>query len=611
MPKRVVGCVVAAAAAVALVPGAVFAAQPYSGSAITATLTVSVNPNALLTLPGSDIPASVSSLLGGTLPNLSAQVNASHATATRSGSAADLSAGHADVTPLALDVSSVSTLLGNIDSALQALWGQVSLTALQATQTALQTLTSDTTVMAQLSPSLASDLTTLEGQLSSLAAQLTALPNVLPAAIDQLEGLLANVTRGLTADLDSAHPDGQNSTAVAVTVPPSAPLPSLVQSAPEVANLTPFSATAVNAAGATQFGASGPQAAGTEGASSIDVAPVMDLTSLANDLVTLRSTLQQVQGSINTITPLLGPVSAIIALALPGGLDLTTLLVQVTSALGPVGDLVTMVQNIALNGAMVCNDLGTGACSLGSTSVTPRGAGIDATATSKVVQLQVLPMDQALAAAVNAAAGTPLLEVDGLQAGTDAYIDGSNGTQTATSSLTDLSIAGTQVVKNGQIQGAALSGSPCQPDASNLPSTLVPGEPMTFCIATPVGDVSAIVTLGQSQTTYTAGSHRSVSLTELEVRLLNGAPDGSSAPITTLGTTQAGTIATVDMGSVSSEVLGASLVPTSQGSSNVVMEQTGMFGPGSLLFGFGLLGGGALLRRVCSPARRREGQRGD
>lgn len=606
MPKRVVGCVVAAAAAIALVPGTVFAAQPYTGQAITATLTVSVDPNALLTLPASDIPASVSSLLGGTLPNLSAQVNASHAVGTRSGTAADLSVGHADVTPLSLNVSSVTTLLGNLDSALQSLWGQVSLTALQTTQSALQTVTGDATVMGLLSPTLASDLTTLEGQLSSLAAQVSALPNVLPAAIDQLEALLSNVTRGLTADLDSAHPDGQNSTALAVTVPPSAPLPSLVPSAPEVANLTPFSAVAVNAAGAQQFGVSGPQAAGSEGASSIDVAPVMNLTSLSNDLVTLQSTLQQVQTSINTITPLLGAAAAIIAQALPGGLDLSTLGSQVTAALTPVSDLVTLVQNIALNGAMVCNDLGTGSCSLGSTSVTPRGAGIDATATSKVVQLQVLPMDQKMATALGSTVGTPLLEVDGLQASTDAYIDGSNGTQTATSTLTDLSIAGTAVVKNGQIQGAALSSSPCQPNPSQLPPALAPGEPMTFCIATPAGDVSAIVTLGQSQTTYTASTHRSVSLTELEVRLVNGAPDGTTAPITTLGTTQAGTIATVDLGSVSSEVLGAgTLVPTSQNGSNVVMEQTGMFGPGSLFFGFGLLGGGAVLRRVSGRPRRR------
>jgi hypothetical protein len=244
--------------------------------------------------------------------------------------------------------------------------------------------------------------------------------------------------------------------------------------------------------------------------------------------------------------------------------------------------------------------------------VVPQGAGVHAIATSKVVDLAVLPMSPKLATAIGApaATGTPLLDVQGLQATSDSFIDGSNGNQTTSSSLTHLAIAGVTVIDNGQIIQQSLSGSACQPNPSSLPSGLPVGMPMTLCLATPTGDVTVIITVGTPQSTYSGATHRAISLTKAEIRLLNGAPDGTH-PLTALGATQVGTIASVDMGAVSSEVMGISssgsggLVPASQGGSNVVMSQTGMFGPGSLVIGFALLGGAFLLRRASGRSRGR------
>jgi hypothetical protein len=606
MAKRVVGCIVAGAAAFALMPAAVLADQPFSGSASTATLSVSIDPNALLTLPSADIPAQVSSLLVSTLPTINAQVDGAHSTGTRSGTAADLSAGHADVTPISLQLSSLNTMLGNLDSALQTLWGDVKIPALQATLADVATITGNVAVMAALPPTLASELGAFNTQLSTLNHEIATLPDVLPQAIDELEGLIANATQGLTADLNSAHPTGQNSSALSVTVPPAVPLPPLVPSLPVVASLTPFSAVAVNAAGAHALGASGPQAASNEGTANINIAPVMDLTGLRTALTTLQTTLQQVNSSIATIEPQLAGVAAIINPVLPGGLSLSAIASQATAALTPVNQLTSLVQALQLDGALACNDQGTLNCSLGSTSVVPQGAGVHATAISKVVDLSVLQMSPALASAIGAPAvtGTPLLDVQGLQATADSFIDGSNGDQTTSSGLTHLAIAGVAVIDNGQIIQQSLSGSSCQPNPSGLPSGIPVGEPMTLCLSTPAGDITVIITVGAPQTTYSGSAHRAISLTKAEIRLLNGAPDGTHA-LQPLGTTQAGTIASVDMGAVSSEVLGASLVPASESGSNVVMEQTGMFGSGSLVIGFGLLFGGFALRRASRRPRGR------
>jgi hypothetical protein len=618
MSRRVWASVVAAGAAVALVPCTVVAEQPSSGSASTATLSLTVSPNALLAVPSS-VAAPVAAQLQAALQPISVQIDGAHTAGTRSASAADLSAGHADVTPLSINLEPLSQLLTELHSALTGLYGQISIPALPSALADVAAITGNSTVMGLLPSQLAADLTALNQQLASLTTKLANLPSDLTTAVDALQSTLiqslgqqAKLVEGLSADLDSAHPNGQNSAQSAITVPPAVQLPPTVPTLPVVAQLAPFGATAVNAAGAHLYGVSGPQASSDESTTNLAVSPSMDLTNLQNDMAALQAVLQQVSGSISAIQPQLGAVAAIIAQALPGGLDLSTLATQVTAATTPADQLAQLAQSLQLNKLLSCNPQSSGACTIAATSVTPSGAGVHAMASSKLVDLAVLPMSSTLATALSplgAATGTPLLDVQGVQATADSFVDGDNGSQTTSSTLSHIAVAGLTVVDNGQIAKQSLSGHTCQPDVSTLPDTPPVGEPMTLCLATPGGDLTLVITVGTPQYTYTGATHRSASLSKLELRILNGAPDRSN-PVTALGATAAGPIATADMGGVTSEVLGtsATLVPTSQQGSNVVMEQTGMFGAGSLVVGFGLLGLGFGLRRASRrPTRRRGG----
>ncbi len=603
MSSRVLGGAVAALAALTLVPRTVLADQPFSGSASTTTLTVSVSPAAMLTIPSSvmsPLPQPVQNLLTAALQPITAEVDGAHSNGTRSGTANDLATGHSDVTPISLQLAPLGQLLDELHNSLTALWGGVSLPALQSTLANIATITGNSTVMGLLPPTLATQLTALNQQLSSLTTQLAAVPDVLTAAVDQLKAtLVSTLTQGLTADLNSTHPVGQNTSQAAITVPPAVTLPPLVPNLPLIAKLQPFGATAVNAAGAQQFGVSGPESATNQVTTSVDLSPALSLTSLQNALSAVQNELTLVKSSIATIAPQLSGVSAIINQALPGGLDLSALGAQVDAALAPVSQSLHLAQSLQLNDPLHCNDQGSGSCALASTSVTPQGAGVHAVTASKLIDLSLFT-GGTLGTAVGGSATTPLLDVQGLQATSDSFIDGTTGSQTTSGNLAKLVVAGVTVIDSGQISKSTLSGHTCQPDLTTLPDAIPIGQPLTVCIATPAGDVSVVLTVGAPQYTYTGASHRSASLAKAEIRLLNGAPDGTK-PLTTLGATSAGTIATVDVGSVSSEVLGASLVPASEDGSNVVMQQTGMFGPGSLLVGFGLLIGGVLLRRRTRP----------
>jgi hypothetical protein len=612
--KRVFGGVVAAAAAAVLVPATVFADGPFSGSAGAATLTVSVNPSALVTLPASVVsalPAAVQSQLTATLSQITADVDGAHATGTRSGTGADLSAGHADTTPLSVNLAPLAQLLTAFHGALTTLWGQVTMPALQSTLANVANVTGNSTVMGLLPSTLATELQALNQQLSSLVTDTaSSVPTVLTQAVDQLDAaLVASLTQGVAADLNSANPNGQSSSSPAVTVPPPVTLPPLVSTAPVLAQLAPYIATAVNAAGAKQFNVSGPQATSAESTTNIAVAPSLSLGSLQTQLAALQSVLQQVKSSIATIEPQLAGVSAIISQTLSGGLDLTTLGNQVDAATTPVTDLVQLAQSLQLNSLLSCNTLGSGSCTITSTSVTPQGEGVHANASSKLVDLSLLQTGSTLATALGTSANTALLDVQGVQATSDAFIDGSNGDQTATSSLAHIAVAGITVVDNGQIDKAALSGHVPAAVLTALPDALPGGQTTTIPVSTPAGTLTVYITLGAPQFTYTGASHRSATLTKMEIKLANGAPDGT-ATVPDLGLMGAGTMATVDLAAVSSEVLGTSstLQPAGENGSNVVMEQTGMFGPGSLFVGFGLLVGGVVLRRA---SRRRGASRAE
>jgi hypothetical protein len=466
--------------------------------------------------------------------------------------------------------------------------------------------------MGLLPSGLAAQLVALNSQLGSLSSRLASLATDATAAVDQLQVTLARqlgaqlkFVTGVQADLNAVHPTGQVQSAAALTVPPQVSLPPLVSTPPVIAQLAPFGATAVTSAGATQLGASGPQASSNESTTSLDVTPALDLTNLRSDMSAITTLLSQVSTTASAIAPQLPGVSAIINTALPGGLSLSTLIAQVNTAATPADQLNALVQALALNKMLSCRALTSGSCVIASTSITPQGSGLHALATSKLVDASVLRMDATLASAFagfGATAGTPLLDVQGVQATSDAIIDGTTSSSTASGTVTYISVAGLVVMDNGVINKQGLVGHLPQPVIDALPPTPQAGIPMPpLELQVGSGYITLEITVGATQRTYTGASHQSASIGKMQVRLLNGDSNGQR-PVQQLGATSAGPIVTMNTASVSSEVLGTStngsntLVPASDGS-NVDMGKTGVFGPAGFVVGLGLLAAGVLLRR--------------
>jgi hypothetical protein len=608
----------------ALLPIRVFADQPAgsTANASTAALSLSINPTALLSIPQSTV-AQVPQLATVLAP-VTVQIDGAHASASRTAAVADLIAGHGDATPIKLDVSSLNGLFTELHDALTSAAGAIAIPSLQSALSDVATVTGNATVMGLLPSTLRTQLIALNQQLASLNTKLAQLPvdvvasvNALLTTLAEQLGAVLSYTTGVQADIDSAHPQGASLTQSALTVPPQVALPPLLPSLPVVAQLAPFSATAANVAGAQRMGISGPQASSSESTTNIDIGPALDLTNPQNDVATVQGLLQQVISSVAIIQPQLAGVAAIIDQALPGGLNLSTLGSQVNGAVAPAGVLASLVGGLHLNRMLSCQTLGSNSCAIASTSVTPQGTGLHALATSKLVDVQALPMDATLAGALGlgGGAGTPLLDVQGVQASSDAFIDGAAGTQVATGSVTRIAVGGLAVIDNGQFNKPALQGHIPDPVWNTLPDKLPVGEPMPpLEISTPAGTLTLEVTLGQPQTTYTGAQHRSASLGQMAIHLLNGDAAGNNA-VRQLGASGAGPLVTMDTASVSSEVLGTLvnasdvLVPTTDNGSNVTMGKTGLFGPASFLLGFGLLGAGGVLRRVSGGTRGLRGRR--
>jgi hypothetical protein len=607
---------VAAAACVALLPLAAHADQPVGASANagTAALSLSIDPTALLSVPDADVqalPAGLRTLLTTALQPVTVRVDGANATASRTAATADLVSGHSDATPVSLDLASLSSLLSELHAVLSGLAGGVTVPSLQSTLSDVATLTGNSTVMALLPSGLQTQLQALNTQLAALAAKLAALPTDAVAAVDQLQATLGQqlgatlqYVTGLQADINSAHPVGQVQSSSALTVPPQVSLPPLVSTMPVIAQLAPFGATAVTAAGATHLGASGPQASSTEATTSLDVAPALDLTNLRADMAAITTLLSQVNTTATAIVPQLSGVAAIISGALPGGLSLSSLVSDVNAAAAPADQLNTLVQDVGLDRMITCQTLGTGSCVIASTSITPTGTGLHAIASSKLVDMSVLPLDATLAGALSvlgAHTGTPLLDVQGVQASSDAIIDGTTSSAQASGDVTYISVAGLVVMDHGAINTAGLAGLVPQSVLDALKNALPVGEPMVLEINTGAGFLTLQITLGSEQRTYTSAQHRNASIGKMQVVLLNGDSHGAN-PVRAFGASHAGPMVTMNTASVSSEVLGtstdgsATLVPTSSGS-NVTMGQTGLFGPAWFVVGLGLVGLGGVLRR--------------
>jgi hypothetical protein len=619
--------VMAATAALVLLPVAAHADQPvgFSANASTAALALSINPSALLSVPAADVqqlPANLRDLLTTALQPVVLNVDGATATALRTAAVADLVSGHSAATPVSLDAGPLATLFDEVHSVFRSLADSVSVPTLPSTLSDVATVTGNSTVMGLLPSGLQTQLLGLNAQLGSLSGRLASLASDATAAVDQLQVTLAQqlgaqlkFVTGVQADINAAHPTGQMQSAAAVTVPPQVSLPPLVSTLPVIAQLAPFGATAVTSAGAAQLGASGTQASSNESTTSIDVAPALSLTSLRSDMAAITTLLSQASSTASAIQSQLPGVSAIINLALPGGLSLATLIAQVNTAAAPADQLNALVQGLGLNQMLSCRALASGSCVIASTSITPQGGGLHALATSKLVDMAVLPMDATMAsvfAGLGASTGTPLLDVQGVQATTDAIVDGTTSTANASGDVTYISVAGLVVMNNGVINKAGLTGHLPPPVLNALPPTPEVGVPMPpLELQVGSGYVTLEITVGAPQRVYTGASHQSASIGKMQVRLLNGDSNGQR-PVQQFGATAAGPIVTMNTASVSSEVLGTStngtgtnggpdtLVPASDGS-NVDMGKTGVFGPGWVVVGLGMLGLGAVLRRRSRP----------
>lgn len=609
------------AALVVLSPLTVRADQPAgaTGNASTTALSLSINPTALLSVPNADVvalPPNLRSLLTAALQPVTVQVDGANGTASRAASAADLVAGHSDATPVSLNLASLGQLLSALHSVFNGLAGAVTVPSLPSTLADVTTLTGNLAVMALLPSGLQTQLQTLHTQLLTLSSRLAALATDATSAVDQLQtalaqqvGALSSYATALQADINAAHPAGQVQSSAALTVPPQVALPPLVSTMPVIAQLAPFAATAVTAAGAAQLGAGGPQASSNEATTSLSVSPALDLTNLRADMAAIATLLSQAQSTAAAIIPQLGAVAAIIAGALPGGLSLSSLTTDLAAAASPADKLNTLVQDLQLDRMLSCQTLGTGSCVIASTSITPSGSGVHAIATSKLVDMSVLPMDSGLAGALSvlgATTGTPLLDVQGVQASSDAIIDGTTSTAQASGDVTYVSVAGLVVMDHGQINSSALA--PYVPAATidKVKNGLPIGEPTSIPITTPAGVLTLEITLGAEQRVYTGAQHQSASIGKMQVRLINGDGNGNNW-VHQLGAAQAGPIVTMNTAAVSSEVLGTTsdgsqLVPESNGS-NVAMGPTGVFGPAWFVVGAGLVGLGGLLRRRAGARR--------
>ena len=605
---------VLAAVALALVPSAGHADAAPTANASTATVSVSVAPSALVSLPTSTLsalPTDVQGDLTAAQQPVTVQLDGAQTTATRSTTAADLTSAQSQASPLSIDVKALGAVLDQLHNALATLDGNISIPSLAATLADLGTITGNSTVMGLLG-SLATQLTTLDTELATLNTDLGTVSSSVTTAVDDLQSTLTKQLGQQLQLLESAQAqlasgsNGQYQQFSAVTVPSAVTLPGDVPALPVVANLGAYDAAAVNATGATANNLSGPQGSGNESTTNLTVGPQVSLSTLQSAITALVNALTQATSTAQAVQALLtSAVETIIAQALPGGLDLSTLISQLQAAASPLDQLNSLVQALQLNSLIGCSDHGTGSCAVASVSVTPAGTGMHASATNKLVDLSVLPMGSELASALSrlgATAGTPLLEVQGLTSSADAVIGTSNDDSNAAGNFGSITVAGLPVVMGGQVNKAGLAPYVPALVLSSLPDSLSYGvvvPPIEISVPN-VGTLTVDITTGTGQRTYTSATHRSASIALLQVRVLNGTTAGTN-PVTTLGTTSAGPIATLNASSASAEVLAASTNPGEIVTQNL---PTGAFGPWSLLAGGALVVAGGFLRRRSRKVRR-------
>jgi len=566
--------------------------------------------------------------------------------ATLNALATDVTAGHADSSPLYTNWKSLNADLSNLGTAVTTLVNQV------------------TTALSNGAAPLAQALIT-----GGLGAVVNGLPN--------LNGVLAVDTSQITGTVKADLPSTPWSSAQAVSVGSSA--------VPNVSvNVDPFTACAANAA---LFSKCGDGATGAETAASNELVgatlPALNITgvnaaNLPSIAKTLKSLLDAVTNAIANPSQASGilsaaPVPSQLAgpLGTIGGLlDTAGATTSATTASSPISldllkqwdqQLSGMLDSLtALDAAIANLDLPTTASLLSSKvdiatakTVPTVGGGVLSTSTANLGNVSVLPVGGTLSGTLNTAlklvpsvggitlnlldATTPVLGVDGITSTSQAGVgsapacgknaDGSSEFVCGSSGLKTVSVLGQVIdLDHGTINGLSVPA---------LQGGLPAGAEWhhTFTIQG-VGSVTLDIVRGLPQIVSDTPQYREVRTAALDVRLVNGAEGCSTStctdPIPATGTNSAATANTAgtNSGATGIAALGADgplaalevastdaaagfIAPTCTsgcGGPNVLTDtkhqtslpETGMFGGNVLPLGLGLIAVAISLRLVPS-----------
>jgi hypothetical protein len=591
------------------------AASSPAGSASASTISLTVDPRAIVDVASLLQPSVLSALsqlddttglgLGGILTKALTQpdtlsLDSATASATLNASATDLTSATATSQPIATNLAEIPAALGNLNTLLNSLLGGQLLGSLP---TALQT-----------------QLAALIGPLSQVTAPITGL------ASNLLTGV--KIDQALTSKLDSANPHGASQQSPAIDFPNN----------PLSGSLAPFTATAVDTVGAASNHLSGPQAEADNTTTELSALSKLSLNPLsAQNISTLLTTIQNLENTLNqtvqaataavnaapgaatqALTGVLGPtaggaigsITAPVQQAVTAGTQTVTQAVQNLTA--QLNTLTTLTNNLnalsglldALNGVSLNNLVQT----TGVTSkslVEPQKGGVHGFATSTVADIQVLQLiSPVLSQLTNGMvkSGVPLLEVKGASSSVDAFVDGHSTTPAVTSTgLGEIDLLGQKVLTGDQLL-SGLSQSP-------TPVT-VPG----------IGTLALTVTRGAPQNTNSDPTHRTSSVSALEITLTNTpASLATSGNGFTHNATMAspilpgGTILQLDLAPTAVDVSTSAPVAhnptTATITTNPQLPRTGLFGPLALLAAAGLGAAGLGLRVVPAVLERRRSRR--
>ena len=550
-----------------------------SGLAKASSISVRISPQAILPLPAQllgalkslpDACGAVSLVQNAATSTTTVALDSASTTGTLTDGATDLASGQAASEAVSVNLAGLGAVLANLENVLGG----------------------DISCVTNALPSTSALPVSLQQSIASLQQQLAGVTAPLRSLLGQLQPATA-LNRTLQVSLDQKP---QADDALALNGPLALSL-----------NLAPFDAVAVSGAGAARWNvAGGPQLEAHNTTTNLNIGQSLSLTggSAAPLLSGVESSLTQDIASIGSALTALGqsqPVSVVCgnatiaqlpacaALQGQGASQATQTLESALStaqsaaqsildALSPLQGVLAQLPGIDLSGLI--NTAGVTSSAL----TQPQRDGVHSLATSSFADLKLLQLVTAqVASQLGVPADTPLIELKGLSSSSEAFVNGSDtSAPTGTSSVAEVDVLGRCVAGSD-------SGCP----------VVIPGTNITQTIATPAGDLTAVVAWGTSQTVNNTPARKTVNASALHVQLINGDAQGNNQ-IAALGAPQAKDIVTAD---VAATQVDDSLTPITANLVNASPPETGMPGPIALI-AVAILGIAALGLRVAGRQQR-------